>query len=133
MWFILNLFISNKTMTFEFIINIFLTKYIMELEKFKSEMSNRRKIDIKTIHYWSFISNNIRKEITIKYNEFEDILEFNVKIEGMKKELTDNTFSMLDIGITIWNNKLVDEFNLRWNNFIIECCNSLDRFWHQFY
>ncbi|PKY56400.1 hypothetical protein RhiirA4_476671 [Rhizophagus irregularis] len=64
----------------------------MELEKFKSE--TKKKLQVNFIH-----------------DEFEDISKFNVKIEGMK----------IDIGI-IWNNMLVDEFNLCWNNFIIEGC-----------
>ncbi|CAB4464563.1 unnamed protein product [Rhizophagus irregularis] len=62
----------------------------MELEKFKSE--TKKKLQVTFIH-----------------DEFEDISEFNVKIEGMK----------IDIGI-IWNNMFVDKFNLCWNNFIIE-------------
>ncbi|CAB4398908.1 unnamed protein product [Rhizophagus irregularis] len=62
----------------------------MELEKFKSE--TKKKL-----------------QVTFIYDEFEDISEFNVKIEGMK----------IVIGI-IWNNMFVDEFNLCWNNFIIE-------------
>uniref|UniRef100_U9SP26 Uncharacterized protein n=2 Tax=Rhizophagus irregularis TaxID=588596 RepID=U9SP26_RHIID len=62
----------------------------MELEKFKSE--TKKKLQVTFIH-----------------DEFEDISEFNVKIEGMK----------IDIGI-IWNKMFVDEFNLCWNNFIIE-------------
>ncbi|CAG8731293.1 5206_t:CDS:1, partial [Rhizophagus irregularis] len=53
------------------------------------------------------------------HNEFDDISDFNVKIEEMKKELMNNASSMLDIEI-ICNNILVDEYNLRWNNFIIE-------------
>ncbi|PKC00224.1 hypothetical protein RhiirA5_505315 [Rhizophagus irregularis] len=61
-------------------------KFIIELEKFKN----------KTI-IWS-------------HNEFEDISDFNVKIEEMKKELTNNASSMLDIGI-ICSNILVDEYS----------------------
>ncbi|PKC03490.1 hypothetical protein RhiirA5_423681 [Rhizophagus irregularis] len=57
-------------------------KFIMEFE-----MSNRRKVDYKNYILKVFISNIIRKKLQFNFvhDEFEDVWEFNVKIEGMKK------------------------------------------------
>ncbi|UZO18514.1 uncharacterized protein OCT59_009827 [Rhizophagus irregularis] len=99
-------------------------KFIIELEIFKNETSNRRKIDYKNYTLLKFLHQIISEkklQVNWSHNDFEDISDFNVKIEGMKKELMKNASSMLDIGI-IWSNILVDEYNLRWNNFIIEGC-----------
>ncbi|CAG8762911.1 1984_t:CDS:1, partial [Rhizophagus irregularis] len=41
--------------------------------------------------------------------------DYNIKMEAMKKELYEEYLNLEVIGI-IWNNILVDEFDLKWND-----------------
>ncbi|PKY49745.1 hypothetical protein RhiirA4_528450 [Rhizophagus irregularis] len=61
-----------------------------KLEKFKNETSNRRKIDYKNYYSIKVLYQIISEEklqVNWSHDEFEDISDFNVKIEGMKKEM----------------------------------------------
>ncbi|PKK72562.1 hypothetical protein RhiirC2_864950 [Rhizophagus irregularis] len=54
------------------------------------------------VNKWNDIDKIISEkklQVNWSHDKFEDISDFNVKIEGMKKELMNNASSMLDIGI----------------------------------
>lgn len=87
-------------------------------------MSNREKIDFNNYTLLKFLYQIIaEKNLRVEFicDVLEETSAFNVKIEAMKKDLIDNASTMSDISI-LWNNLLVDEFNLRWKNFVIEGC-----------
>ncbi|POG63477.1 hypothetical protein GLOIN_2v1784048 [Rhizophagus irregularis DAOM 181602=DAOM 197198] len=110
----------NFLICFGVIIEI--NKYVVELENFRNEMSNREKIDFNNYTLLKFLYQIIaEKNLRVEFicDVLEETSAFNVKIEAMKKDLIDNASTMSDISI-LWNNLLVDEFNLRWKNFVIE-------------
>ncbi|PKC04774.1 hypothetical protein RhiirA5_379127 [Rhizophagus irregularis] len=112
----------NFLICFGVIIEI--NKYVVELENFRNEMSNREKIDFNNYTLLKFLYQIIaEKNLRVEFicDVLEETSAFNVKIEAMKKDLIDNASTMSDISI-LWNNLLVDEFNLRWKNFVIEGC-----------
>ncbi|CAG8715162.1 12753_t:CDS:2, partial [Rhizophagus irregularis] len=89
--------------------------YVVELENFRNEMSNREKIDFNNYTLLKFLYQIIaEKNLRVEFicDVLEETSAFNVKIEAMKKDLIDNASTMSDISI-LWNNLLVDEFNLR--------------------
>ncbi|RGB29915.1 hypothetical protein C1646_765992 [Rhizophagus diaphanus] len=64
-----------------------------------------------------YVNIEINKKIIIELETFK-----NETINWSHDDIEDiSDFNTLEIGI-IWSNILVDEYNLRWNNFIIEGC-----------
>lgn len=88
------LFPDNKKIIIE--IN---KKFFVELENFRDEMSNRKKLDFKNyvLLFQIFTEKSLR--VSFSYDILEEMSEFDVKIETMKKDLMDNTSSMLDVRI----------------------------------
>jgi hypothetical protein len=90
------LFPDNKEIIIE--IN---KKFFVELENFRDEVSNRKKLDFKNyaLLFQIFTEKSLR--VSFSYDILEEMSEFDVKIETMKKEpdLMDNASSMLDISI----------------------------------
>ncbi|PKK79038.1 hypothetical protein RhiirC2_705364 [Rhizophagus irregularis] len=108
----------NFLICFRVIIEI--NKYVVELENFRNEMSNREKIDFKNYTLLKFLYQIIaEKNLRVEFicDVLEETSAFNVKIEAVKKDLIDNASTMSDISI-LWNNLL----NLCWKNFVIEGC-----------